>query len=149
MATKEGHLYLITFTEYHIETTESLNVPVVNVIIAPESSTEAYNNAGTFNQIAACINSYLDENDVILFCYCDKGEIKKSLRRRHLSNEEYRSMLFDKMFDKQSNTSCINKKFIIEASEEEKHFIHLICKQHNHDTVTAIAEEINRLNDKV
>lgn len=149
LSTKEGHQYLITFQQFHIDTAEPLDVPVVNVIIGLEYATDSYNNGGTLNQIAACINDYINANDVILFCYCDKGDIKRSGRRTEISNQEYRSMLFDKMFNKQNNPSCVNRKFIIEASQEEKHYIHLIHKVEHHHSINIIAAEVDLLNDKI
>lgn len=61
------------------------------------------NNASTLSKFSKIVREYLSENDVILYCYCDDREIERSKKHQNLTPQEYRSVLFERMFDKEAN----------------------------------------------
>lgn len=92
---------------------------------------EVYNNPGTLFNIANHISEYLMMNNGILYCYCSHEDILKHSKKENLTNQEYRSLLFETMFLRSSNIDIhINEKIIIE-DELGNHYIHLISKTEN------------------
>lgn len=132
ITTKEGFEYLLNFTEFskdHLPV--EIDIPVVDVTIEAKVQMKIYNNAGTLFNISSRISEYLQENNVILYCYCSHEDILKHPKKANLLNQEYRSLLCETMFSRSSNSEIhISEKIIIE-DEQGDHYIHLISKIQN------------------
>jgi hypothetical protein len=146
LTTNEGYEYLIKFTLFELDVIpKEVTTKVVNLVIDLLVPTQNYNNSKTLFNISEIINDYLDINDVILYCYCDNVEINKSDKRKTMTNQEYRSLLFTRMFDRRNDNTHINKLILINDPVNDNHYIHLITKIHNHNCVEFLSQEINKL----
>ncbi|TCC96652.1 hypothetical protein FBD94_22960 [Pedobacter hiemivivus] len=142
LTTKEGHEYRIGFSPFDIfATPKSLTKPIVDVVIAIDDN-KGINNASTLFEFSKIIKEYLFKNDVILYCYCDNKEIERGKKHQHLSPQEYRSLLFEKMFDKASNKDFINKPILLIDATDNKHCIHFFSSTQNLDQIELLSEEL-------
>lgn len=147
LTTKEGHEYKIGFSPFTtIALPESLTKTIVDVVIAIDDN-KGMNNASTLFEFSKIIKEYLSKNDVILYCYCDNKEIERGKTHQHLTPQEYRSLLFEKMFDKASNKDFINKPILLIDGADNKHCIHFFSSSQNLDQIELLSEEIYK--DKV
>jgi hypothetical protein len=136
---KEGHEYFIIFDKIEEKAIpDGVIKTIVDVTIAIADN-KGINNCHTLKQITSIIKSYLDENDVILYCFCDNKEIFRSIKHSHLTPQEYRSLLFTKLFDNLANEEYINKPIVITDDEQINHHIHLISKEINQDDVNILS----------
>lgn len=104
---------------------EGVNLPIVDIVIEANASFEEISNsASSLFRITQIICEYAMINDAIYYCYCSDKPIKRSKNKSHLTHQEYRSMLFCKMFEKNSNVEFFNKTVIIEDSGRGNHYIH-------------------------
>ncbi|GGB84097.1 hypothetical protein GCM10007424_25140 [Flavobacterium suaedae] len=147
LSTKEGHQYLIKLESFQPNILpEDITVPVINITIELVNEVVEINNIRTLLQIASEINRFADDKEVILYCYCDKGVIQKRKGKEHISNQQFRSMLFTKMFEKQNQEKYINEKIIIKDVNQGDHYIHLFAKVQNKPTVEVIAQKLEEFN---
>jgi len=145
LETKEGHEYLIKLDIINPDILPVvMEIPVVNITIERVSDKQETNNARTLFQIANAIRNYADQNDVILYCYCDSAPILK--RDQNLLNQEFRSKLFMKMFEKQNSDEYLNEQIIVDDPDNGKHYIHLFSKVHNKEIIEVIASKLNEYN---
>ena len=145
LETKEGHEYLIKLNIIEPSVIPpGIAVPVIDVTIELVNDVPVTNNAGTLFAIAASIKNYLNQNNAVLYCYCDSAPIQK--RNPDLLNQAYRSQLFVKMFEKQNSDDFLNEKIIIEDPINGNHYIHLFAKNHNKPAIDLIAAELLRFN---
>lgn len=143
LETREGHKYLIKFNSFNLDVLpDGITVPIIDITIEKVNDLAETNNAGTLFQIAAIIKDYAIENNVILYCYCDTAPIAK--RSREILNQEFRSLLFIKMFEKQANDEYLNEQIIINDPANGDHYIHLFSKIHNKPSIELIASELQR-----
>lgn len=143
--TKEGHEYLIKFSQFNPDNIpDEITIPVVDVAIELALSANQTNNAGTLFQISALINNYIIKHDVILYCYCDMAPIDK--RNAEVSNQQFRSLLFTRMFDKQNNQEYINERIVIEDEVNGSHYIHLFSHIRNRSSLELIVSELIKFN---
>lgn len=143
LQTREGHKYLIKFNSFNLDVIpDEITVPIIDITIEKVNDLAETNNAGTLFQIAAIIKDYTIENDVILYCYCDTAPIAK--RSPETLNQEFRSLLFIKMFEKQANDEYLNEQIIINDPANGDHYIHLFSKIHNKPFIELIASEFQR-----
>lgn len=140
--TKEGHEYKIGFSLFNaLHIPEIVEKDVVDVTIVVNDN-KGINNAYTLLQISNIIKKYLSNNDVILYCYCDSKEIERNKQHMHLTPQEYRSLLFQRMFDKASNAGFINKPITFTDKNNDIHCIHLISQIDNSEQIETITNEI-------
>src|SRR5690606_6960634 len=103
---KEGHRYLIQFSVIDKSVIENnldnLEKEVVDLVITLDGKLEGINNASTLSQMSHVIKEYLEENNVILFAYCDHAEIQRNKKNKAMSPQEFRSCLFSLMFDRKN-----------------------------------------------
>ncbi len=145
LTTKEGHEYKIGFSAFDIfKLPENVNKDVVDVTIAIEDN-KGINNASSLFQISAIIKDYLSKNDVILYCYCDTRYIERSILHQEISSQEYRSLLFQRMFNRASNNGFINKPIILTDLNDMNHCIHLISSIDNLEDIEALSNEILKM----
>lgn len=147
LTTKEGHQYLIEFfiANELILLPKSLNIKIANVAITLVSGL-GINNASTLFEISGIIKEYLNQNDVVLYCYCDRKEISRGVKKMSMSPQEYRSLLYSRMFDRKSDEGFINKPIIIADEVYGDHYIHLISTKPNEEEIFAIEKELLKLN---
>lgn len=146
LTSREGHRYLIQFSKFQDDIVpEAIEIDIVDVVIVLENDC-GINNANTLFQISGIIKEYLDENGVILYCFCDNSEIIRGKNNDNMSPQEYRSLLFSKLFDKRSDVNYLNKPIIINDPENGDHYIHLISKTSNSKQIDLISKELNKFN---
>ena len=141
--TVEGHEYLIRFTEFNKDyLPKEFSLPIVDVTIVANSDMGKINNGKTLLEFSSLINDYLDKNNIVLYFYCSNDPILKSPKRENISNAQYRSDLFCKMFEKQNlNDSFICENILIEDLINGNHHIHLISKIQNEGEIKLIVEK--------
>lgn len=143
LQTREGHKYLLKFNSFNLHVIpDGITVPIIDITIEKVNDLAETNNAGTLFQIAAIIKEYAVQNDVILYYYCDTAPIVK--RSNEVLNQEFRSLLFIKMFEKQANDEYLNEQIIINDPVNGDHYIHLFSKIHNKPSIDLIASELQR-----
>lgn len=147
LTTKEGHEYRIGFTPFNvIAVPESITKPIIDVVIAIDDN-KGMNNASTLFKFSEIVKEYLSKNDVILYCFCDTQEIERAKTHQHLTPQEYRSLLFERMFDKVSNKDFINKPIVLTDGDDNKHCIHFFSRSKNLDQIeelSVIIEEFQK-----
>ncbi len=81
---REGHGYVLAFSDLDLAILpESISKRVVEVVIATHDA-KGINNAKTLFTFSKHIRSYLKQNDVILYSYCDSKDVRRSIARQHL-----------------------------------------------------------------
>lgn len=141
--TVEGFQYLIRFTEFdknHLP--ESFSIPLVDVTIEIMAQQTKINNGKTLFDFCHIIQDYLDLNNIVLYFYCSHDPITKNKSRLHLSDAEFRSHLFCKMFEKQNfDKTFICENVIIKDITNGDHHIHLISKVKNEDKIEIMVKD--------
>ncbi len=145
-STNEGIDYLIRFTLFSKDRLpEEITIPVVDIVIETDADVnDIKNSAYSLMQITQIINDYAIENNAIYYCYCSDKPIKRADGKKHLSNQEYRSLLFCKMFEKNNNSDFINKSVVINDLQKGNHHIHLIAKLENEYMVNLISDTLSQ-----
>ncbi|MEZ7505376.1 hypothetical protein [Flavobacterium sp. Arc2] len=143
LATLQSHKYLIKFSSFDIAAIpEGVSIPIVNLVIELLDPIEEYNSSSTLFRISSIIENYIINHNVILYCYCDIVEIKKSEKKNSISNQEFRSRLFCRMFERHTKGNYINKVVIIDDEIANNHYIHLITENNNKDFIDIITDEL-------
>ena len=141
--TVEGFEYLIKFTEFNkAYLPDSFALPIVDITIETIATLNQINNGKTLFNFSSTIQDFLDENNIILYFYCSHDPIVKNKNRQHISDAQFRSDLFCKMFEKQNldnNFFCEN--IIIKDLNNGDHHIHLISKIENEDEIITIIKD--------
>ena len=141
--TVEGFEYLIRFTEFdknHLPNTFSM--PLVDVTIEIMAQQTQINNGKTLFDFCSIIQGSLDLNNIVLYFYCSHDPITKNKNRAHLSDAEYRSHLFCKMFEKQNfDNTFMCENLIIKDITNGDHHIHLISKIQNEKEIKIIVRD--------
>lgn len=101
------------------------------------------NNGKTLAEFSSLIKNYLTQEDIVLYFYCSNDPIIKSSKRKNISNSQYRSDLFCKMFEKQNliENDFICENILIEGPMNGDHHIHLISGVKNEIQVKLIIEK--------
>lgn len=101
--------------------------------------------------IGKIIKAYFLKYRVILYYYCDttSAGLIISPKNQHNSPQEYRSKLFEKLFDYIARETYLKKTIIIdEQSNNDSHFITLISRKEDEIYITEISNEIQNMNNK-
>ena len=139
----EGFEYLIKFTTFsqdHLP--ETFILPIVDITIEIMEQPNQINNGKTLFQFSSTIQQFLDNNNVVLYFYCSNDPIAKNKTRQNISDAQYRSNLFCKMFEKQNidnNFTCEN--IIINDPNNGDHHIHLISRLENEIEIKKIIND--------
>lgn len=144
---QEGHLYLLELNSWKDLPVQS-DIEVIDLALVTNDKISIINNPGTLNKIASILFDFLEENDVILYFYCSKSSINKSIKKENISNQQYRSILFSRMYDRVSTnypSKYIHKPIILEDPEDGDHYIHLIAKKRHDDKLEAFEKEFDAL----
>lgn len=148
LVTKEGYEYAIKFDVFYPDAVpDSIIIPVIDITIELLTEVKPANNARTLFYIAEIIDNYMAENDVILYCYCDNAPIEKGKNKSDITNQQFRSLLFIKMFEKQNSEEYLNEQIIINDPKNGDHYIHLFSKLHNKPYIDIIASELQNFNN--
>ena len=126
LKTDEGHEYLLSFSEMNNIPSE-IETPIVDVSLTLTNEINVPNNASTLFKITDHTKEFLDQNNVILYYYCDTSEITK--RDKDMMPQEFRSRLFEAFFKRKCDNSVLLKSIIIEDDEIGHHYISLISKK--------------------
>jgi hypothetical protein len=144
--TIEGFEYRIGFSPFNsLIIPENINKPVIDVVIATQDN-KVINNAGTLFMITKIIKEYLSSNDVLLYCYCDAIEINRGLKHQKLTPQEYRNLLFQKMFEREADTKFINKLIVLTDINEVDHYVQIISTTSNISLLQIAENELIKLN---
>jgi hypothetical protein len=114
-STNQGIDYLIRFTVFPKESLpKGINIPVVDIVIETNAEVnDIKNTAFSLIKITNIISEYILEHDAIYYCYCSSNPIKKSAKKTDLTHQEYRSLLFCKMFEKNNNPDFVNRTLLL------------------------------------
>lgn len=146
--TTEGHEYWIGFSKFDdLVVPESITKVLVEIVIAIDDN-KGLNNAKTLFTFSRHIKDYLIEKDVILYCYCDNKEIERGERNKQLAPQEFRSLLFKKMFDRALSIDAdfINKPIILTDKNLDKHYIHLFSRSENIEELEILGLKLDEFN---
>jgi hypothetical protein len=144
--TEEGYQYLIGFREI-TPNNNQFNIPLVDVAIVLTSQDIESNSLKTLNQFIRIILEFLENNDVIIYYYCDSAPIKiRQNRKQNYSNQEFRFNLFLLMFNKQKSDNYYLQDIIITDVVNGNHYTSLISKITNREKVELVKMEIEKFN---
>lgn len=145
--TKEGCQYLIEFSLANelIVFSDPISIAIVDVAIT-QLDVGLLNNASTLFQIANIIKSYLEVNNVALYCYCDTKEIQRGKNKKDMLPQQYRSLLFSRMFERNSDSTYVNHVIVVKDEINGDHYINLIANKSNQSQLNAIEKELCKLN---
>ena len=80
--TSEGYQYIVSFTEIQ-SIPKEYNIPLVSISIVLVSQNIETNSLKTLNKFIQIILAYLEQNDVIVYFYCDTAPIKIRKNRKN------------------------------------------------------------------
>lgn len=144
--TIEGIEYRIGFSPFNsLLVPTTIDKPIIDVVIAVEENKHV-NNAGTLFAIPKIIKAYLAKNDVLLYCYCDSIEISRTNKHQSLTPQEYRNLLFQKMFEREAGLDFINKLIILTDLNNIDHYIIIISTISNLSAIEIAENELIKLN---
>ena len=144
--TIEGLEYRIGFSPFNsLIIPEKINKPIIDVVIATQD-TNVINNAGTLFIFTKIIKEYLIKNDVLLYCYCDSIEINRGQKHQVLTPQEYRNLLFQKMFDRESDNKFVNKLIVLTDINDVNHYVMIISTISNLTLLQIAENELMKLN---
>ena len=116
---------------------------IVDIVLELDKKTFGKSNDfGDLYRIAAIIYDFLENNDVILYYYCDIKPVKQRDNRTKISNQEYRSRLFSLMIDRFISADYEKTICKIPDSQNEIHYIHLISKIENSEQVKSLSSAL-------
>lgn len=149
---KEGDHIKVALSYYDSESvsmfssdTLILTLVFYDVTLVREAG-EGYVGYKILSAVSDTLAKFLSENeDAVLCFYCDaQTEVKRS--HADISPQEYRSLLFSKMFDKYTKSHCtsdfINHRVKIEDSDNPRNsqFAHFICRKEHEDAVIELGK---------
>jgi len=139
---KEGNCYNIIFSVFQQERIPiEIQKTLIDVTISIENQI-CLNGVETLGKIADIIKNYLDENDVILYSYCDNKDINRSIKKQELYPQHYRSLLFTSLFNKYNTLNYINEVIVIADEDYGHHYIHLIAKVEDKDVLDLLTDTL-------
>lgn len=136
--------YLLLISEYPYEI--DFGIPIMDVQLILLNQSGEVLPFQTLLIIGKELKAYLQENDVILFYYCDISEIQRSEKNQKLSPQNFRFHLFDMLYNRLNNSDFVKDDVIIKDSGE--HYMTVISTPENKKILTEIAFEIEKINDK-
>jgi hypothetical protein len=141
--TVEGFQYLIKFTEFNkSHLPQTFILPIVDITIEVMEIPNQINNGKTLFHFSSTIQKFLNENNAVLYLYCSNDPIIKNKSHQDISDAQFRSKLFCKMFEKQnSDSDFICENIIIKDPNNGDHHIHLISKLENEIEIKTIIND--------
>jgi len=139
-----GVRYLLIFTEFSDST--DFDFPVIDISLVCEDDIEQANDIDVLITVNRFIKEYLIEHKgAVLYYYCDTAPIIKSSKNEHLSNQEYRQILFNRMFELARFKDATKKSIIIKDLEQGDHFINLISHSSMAEALEKLASNVEDL----
>ena len=144
--TTEGYQYLISFREFP-SSQINYNIPLIDVSITLMSDAIETNSLKTLNKFIQIVLDYLNQNDVIIYYYCDTAPIKiRETRKQKYSYQEYRFNLFLSMFNKLKSSDFYLQDIIINDNVNGNHYTSLISRTINSDIVKVVKSDLEKYN---
>ncbi|PZW36934.1 hypothetical protein LX95_02917 [Mesonia algae] len=142
LITDEGYEYLIVFKEF-CNTPRDYGIVIIDVSIILMDDITPINSLKTFFRFSKLILDYLNENNVVLYYYCDTSNITiRSNRIRKITPQEFRSKLFSIIFEKINSQDFIEKPIKINDPENGHHYTSLICHKENFKLLLEIEKDL-------
>lgn len=148
----EGHEYLFRLNPLeHNLLSNDLKIEVVNVVLEVVNDISEINSIKTLRSLGDIILEYMDSNpNVVLYYICDKSEdIKRRMnkRRSDITPQEYRNMIFSKIFIRTTNNKQHNyiDRPIIVVSENELYYLHLIGRECHRNDMESVENTLREL----
>ena len=142
-----GSKYLINFKDFPHQ---GFSLPVLDVsLVLVEPSNQLLNLNDLFD-ISHIILDYINNNDVILYYYCDTNatDIFISKKRSLIQPQEYRHNLFNALFSYMKQDNLVKDEIIIDDPAANTHYISLITKAEHKSSLTEVSIEVQKMNDK-
>jgi len=139
---KGGNQYLINFTIF--KSGIDFGIPIVDVSLVLVKSISDRISLTELFHISELILEYLNNNDVVLYYYCDTIEINRSSKNKNMLPQEFRHELFSKLFMKKNTCDLVKNDIII----RNEHYISLISSEVHKKKVTEISNKVSEMNDK-
>ena len=117
--------------------------PIIDILLKAESA-NTLNSISDILQISDIIKKYIEENNVILYYYCDTKPVAIN-KNRNISPQQFRFELFSKLFERKSLDSYIKDDIIIVDNNKDNHYICLITRAENKDEILQISQELQKL----
>lgn len=158
LTTTEGYNYIIDLQKIDIkelapDIIDEVKVDIYDVNLKLYGAKVAdinFNNPATLYRIGSVLLDFIIENDAILYYFCDTKPIKKSEKRKHLSHQEFRHLLFETMYDyvkiRRKVESLTDNSIVINGGEQEKYYLHLLSFTKHQPTVDLLSNELQELN---
>jgi hypothetical protein len=144
--TEEGYQYIVSFREFPANQTD-YGIPLIDISITLVSSNIETNSLKTLNKFIKIVLDYLEQNDVIIYYYCDTGKIKiRENRKEKFSNQEFRFNLFLMMFNRMKSNNFYLQPVVIIDNEKGNHYTSLISKIVNQDKVELVKVDLEKFN---
>ncbi len=152
--TSQGSVYLIKFSKFDSDAIET-KVPIIDLVLKQDVN-KGHDNYELLNYLSKEVLSYLDKHRCVIYFYCDHEFIHKNERNSKYSNQEYRSKIFNSMFQRMKQKSQISNQAFdyvirnIEIVDPENgdHFISVISKILDIDDLELIQKELLSLENK-
>ena len=144
--TEEGYQYIVSFREFNSNKSD-YNIPLIDISITLVSSNIETNSLKTLNKFIKIVLEYLEQNDVIIYYYCDTASIKIRQNRKQIyNNQEVRFNLFLLMFNKMKSDAFYLQNIIIADKENGNHYTSLISRTSNKEKVEFVKLDLEKLN---
>ena len=142
-----GSKFLINFKDFSIQ---DFSLPVVDVSLLLVEPTEAGLSLRDLIALARIIKSFLNENKVVLYYYCDTSasDIFISQRNKKMQPQKFRHSLFNVLFDLMKVTDFVKDEIIIDDPTNNTHYITLITKVADKSSLTEVSIAVQKMNDK-
>lgn len=107
---------------------------------------ETNNTPKTLFELSNIVLDYLVNNNVVLYYYCDISPLYiRNTRQITMSTQEYRSILFSKVFERSNPGNYREKTVRISDPENGDHFTTLIFHEENQNIIEEIEEDLKSL----
>ena len=144
--TIEGYQYLVSFREFPSNQI-NYNIPLIEVSITLLSNNLEINSLKTLNKFIEIVLDYLNQNDVIIYYYCDTAPINiRPSRIEKYSFQEFRFNLFLTMFNKLKTDDYFLQNIIINDSVNGNHYTSLISRTINKEKVELVKSDLEKYN---
>ena len=143
---QKGNKYIFRVSEFKCDIDIEIDVPIVDIQFLMIERDDTKSALSELIFVGKELLHFLMKNDVILYYYCDNVDMPKSKNHSNISSQEFRYTLFDRLFDWFGDESLIKDDIII--NEGGGHYISLISKKKNRESLTKISNVIEQLNDK-
>lgn len=104
-ATSEGSEYKISISLFKSDA-HDIKIDVFDLVLKQIKNCGEQNYEALLH-LTKLVFDFLEDKNCIIYFYADFSPIKKSTRNAHLSNQEFRSLMFTALFEKLKNKARI------------------------------------------